>query len=174
MSGSRSTICRVLYFEQEGGRVRRPSEFPELAAVSVATHDLATLRGYWAENDIAARAELGMYKSADEERQARAGRARDKQLLLQALCEEGLWDPGLGEWTPGLSNAIHIYLARSRSRLLMIQLDDLASEQQQANLPGSTAGYPNWRRRLERSLDALLGDQEVGEAMAIIARERRR
>ncbi len=27
------------------------------------------MRGYWAENDIAARAELGMYKSADEERQ---------------------------------------------------------------------------------------------------------
>jgi hypothetical protein len=54
---------------QEGGRVRRPAEFPELADVSVATHDLATMRGYWAENDIAARAELGMYKSADEERQ---------------------------------------------------------------------------------------------------------
>jgi 4-alpha-glucanotransferase len=99
---------------QEGGRVRRSAEFPELADVSVATHDLATMRGYWAENDVAARTELGMYKSADEEA-TRADRARDKQLLLQAHCKEGLGDPGRAAWTPGLSNAIHIYLARPRA-----------------------------------------------------------
>lgn len=174
MASANVLSCRVLYFEMEHDRVRRPPEFPELASVSVATHDLATVRGYWAESDIDARARLGMYKSPEEERQARADRARDKRLLLQALSEEGLCDPGQAEWTPGLSSAIHIYLARSRSRLLMVQLDDLANERQQANLPGSTLGYPNWRKRLERSLGELMNDREVREAMTAIAQERRR
>jgi (1->4)-alpha-D-glucan 1-alpha-D-glucosylmutase len=173
--------CRVLYFEREHDRVRRPSEFPELASVSVATHDLATLRGYWTEEDVAVRARLGMFKSPEEERQARIGRARDKALLLQALGEEGLLSdeagtaaPGRLEWTPKLSAAIHIYLARSRSRLLMLQLDDLSNEQQQANLPGNAIGYPNWRKRLDRSLEDLMTDHDIRDAMATIVRERRR
>lgn len=181
MAGANVLSCRVLYFEQEHGRVRRPAEFPELASVSAATHDLATLRGYWTGNDIAARARLGMFKSPDEERQARINRARDKHVLLQALSEEGLLPDGVGpkasgepEWTPSLSVAIHVYLARSRSRLLMVQLDDLCGERQQANLPGSTVGYPNWQKRLGRSLEGLMADREVREAMATIDRERRR
>jgi 4-alpha-glucanotransferase len=181
MADANVLSCRVLYFEREGDRIRRPAEFPELASVSVATHDLATVRGYWGENDIAARAQLGMFKSPEEERQARADRARDKSLLLQALSHEGLLpdeggtaDPGQREWTSELSLAIHLYLARSRSRLLMVQLDDLSNEQQQANLPGSTGGYPNWRKRLDRSLEDLMADHAIREAMAAIAQERRR
>ena len=180
MAGANVLSCRVLYFELEHDRVRRPAEFPELASVSVATHDLATLRGYWTGDDIASRARLGMFKSPEEEQQAGTDRARDKRLLLRALSQEGLlpdesatMGAGPSEWTPKLSIAIHTYLARSRSRLFMVQLDDLSSEQHQANLPGSTVGYPNWRKRLDRSLEDLMADDEVREAMTAIARERR-
>ena len=181
MASANVLSCRVLYFEQEHGRVRRPAEFPALAAVSAATHDLPTLRGYWAEADIEARAGLGLYKTADDERRARAERAGDKRLLVQALRQEGLLpdedaasDAAPIDWTPALTNAFHIYLARSRSRLLMVQLDDLTNDERQANLPGTTVGYPNWCKRLERALEALAADREIGDAMAAIDRERRR
>jgi 4-alpha-glucanotransferase len=170
--------CRVLYFEQEHGRFRRPQEFPQLASVCATTHDLATLRGYWAAEDISAKARLGIFKSADEEQRARDQRAADKQALLRALEAETLLPDDLQnkheiEWTPLLANAIHAYLARSPSLLFMVQLNDLTNELSQTNLPGSTSEFPNWRRRLSRSLEEIAADPALADAMAAISRERR-
>ena len=36
---------RVLYFEKDGDRFKRPDEYPGLALACVTTHDLATLAG---------------------------------------------------------------------------------------------------------------------------------
>jgi 4-alpha-glucanotransferase len=168
--------CRILYFEREGDRFRGPGEFPMRAVLSATTHDLATLRGYWAAEDIAAKARLGIL-SGDEERQSSEERIRDKRLLLQALAEEGLLPDGLdpvrghAPWTPSLATAIHTYLARSRPVLFMLQLDDLTNEECQVNLPGSTRGYPNWRRRLSRSLDEIAGDPVIAQTLATVTRE---
>jgi 4-alpha-glucanotransferase len=168
--------CRVLYFERDGDRFRRPSELPERSAVSVATHDLATLRGYWMEEDITAKARLGFLRG-DDERQFRDERARDKRMLLQALASECLLPHGNADsdnslWTPALADAIHAYLARSPSLLLIVQLDDLTNEVHQVNLPGSITEYPNWRRRLGRSLEEMTVDPAIAQTMAMIGRER--
>ena len=58
--------------------------------------------------------------------------------------------------------------------LLLVQLDDLANEMHQANLPGSTTEYPNWRRRLSRRLGDLLNDPAIREQMGAIASARTR
>ncbi len=169
---------RVFYFERDHGRFRSPGEFPSLAAVSVSTHDLATLRGYWAEEDIRAKDALGIFASPEEKWRAQEERASDKALLLQALAHEALLPPGLSadaasvSWSPELATAVHAYLARSQAKLLLVQLDDLAGEELQANLPGSTSGYPSWRRRLRRSIEELSAAPQIREAVAIIAAER--
>jgi 4-alpha-glucanotransferase len=167
---------RVLYFERDGDRFRRPSELPVRASVSVATHDLATLRGYWMEEDITVKARLG-FLQGDEERQFRDERACDKRLLLQALASECLLphdyvDSNNSLWTPALADAIHAYLARSPSLLLIVQLEDLANEVRQANLPGSITEYPNWRQRLSRSLEEMANDPVIAQTMTMIGRER--
>ncbi len=164
--------CRILYFERDGDRFHRPGELPAQAVVAAATHDLATLRGYWTGEDIAAKARLGILKE-DEERRSRDERARDKQRLLQALAEEGLHAAADdAPWTPQLADAVHAYLARSPALLLLVQMDDLADEARQVNLPGSTVEYPNWRRRLGRTLEEMTKDPAIAQAAATIARER--
>jgi len=55
-----------------------------------------------------------------------------------------------------------------------VQLDDLTDERQQANLPGSSTEFPNWRRRLNRSLEELIADNDLKAAMTMIADERNR
>jgi len=165
--------CRILYFERKGDSFRRPREFPKLAAVSVTTHDLATLRGYWVGEDIAAKRRLG-FLTGGEASQLWDDRRRDKHLLLQALADEGLIKDLSDEatWLPPLTVAIQAYLARSPSLLFMVHLDDLASEARQINLPGSTTDYPNWRRRLGRSLQEMASDPTIAKMMAAIASER--
>jgi len=60
-----------------------------------------------------------------------------------------------------LGEAIHTYLARSRARLMLVQLEDVAGESEQANLPGTTDGHPNWRRRLSLRLEDILAGPEL-------------
>ena len=168
---------QVLYFERDHDRFRRSAEFPQLATVCAATHDLPTLRGYWTSDDIAARAKVGLLPSPEDEARKRWEREDDKRLLMRALADECLLpngvDPAVGiEWSPELGYAIHAYLARAPSVLMMVQLDDLADEQHQANLPGTTNAYPNWRRRLHHSLEYLSGEASVGETVAAVDRER--
>ena len=179
MSEANVLSCRVFYFEGGHDRYRRPAEYPPLAAVSVSTHDLATLRGFWDGCDLSAKARLELFKSAEDEAAARAHRRAEKRRLLQGLADEGLLTPGMSPsdvdhvaWSPELSRAVHCYLARTPSALLLVQLDDLAGEPHQINLPGSTTQYPNWRRRFTRSLDELLTDPDVEQQMRAIAADR--
>jgi 4-alpha-glucanotransferase len=179
MAAANVLSCRVFAFERDGGRFRRPGEYPLLASVSAATHDLATLAGFWGGDDIAAKARLGLFKSPDEEAKARSGRSADKHMLLQALADEALLPDGVLPseadrlpWTPELALAVHAYLARSPSLLFLVQLDDLAGEAHQANLPGSTTQYPSWRRRQSRMLDELFTDPATQREMTVIAAER--
>ena len=80
--------CRVFSFERDRDRFRRPGEYPRLASVFASTHDLATLAGFWCLDDIAAKANLGLFKLPEEEAQLRAGRLAEKRMLLQALADE--------------------------------------------------------------------------------------
>jgi len=179
MAAANVLSCRIFAFEREHDRFRRPNEYPPLASVSAATHDLATLSGFWSGADIAAKAKLGLFKSPAEAAQARSGRAVDKRLLLQALADEALLPEGVLpadldslDWSPELVLAVHAYLARSPSLLFLAQLDDLAGEARQANLPGSTTQYPNWRRRQARTIDDLFDDAATKKQMTTIAVER--
>jgi len=175
---------RILAFERRGdGSFIRPGEYPPLAAASAATHDLATLKGFWLGCDIAWRRRLGLYPDAEAEAGEAAERNRDRHLLLEALAAEGLvGGDGFAAFLPTdndprysaeLGEAIHAFLAGSRARLMLVQLEDIAGEGEQANLPGTSDGHPNWRRRLSRRLEELLGGTEIARLAARIGELRR-
>ena len=47
------------------------------------------------------------------------------------------------------------FLARTRSRLLAISLEDLLGVVDQPNIPGTVDEHPNWRQRLPIALDEM-------------------
>ena len=153
---------KVLYFEKDGDRFKRPHEYPELSLACVATHDLATLTGFWDADDIDLKERVGLYPSAEAAHGERESRDHDRRLLLDALAGEGLLPAGVdpetadrAPLTPALAAAVHGYLARSPACVLMVQIDDLMGEPEQVNLPGTVDERPNWRRRLSMAADRL-------------------
>ena len=160
--------CCVLYFERgEGSEFLPPDAYPEEALVSVSTHDLPTLRGYWLAHDVEWRERLNLFPDAEAAARAREERSAERPRLLHALARAGLLPPGIDpesppeELTPELVLAVHRFLAATPGALLMIQLEDALGEIDQPNLPGTTDEHPNWRRKLPLTLERLANDPTV-------------
>jgi 4-alpha-glucanotransferase len=176
---------RVVMFERRwDGNFIPPAGYPPLAAASAATHDLATLKGFWLGRDIAWRQRLALYPDAAAEEADISDRQTSRWQLLEALAHEGLMPYGrFAEFLPPgaepvytaeLGQAILGYLARSRARLMLVQIEDVAGEVEQANLPGTSDAHPNWRRRLAARLDEILDGPGMRRIAALVNTERRR
>jgi len=160
---------RLLYFEQDrNGRMRKPEEYPLDALVSATTHDLPTLAGFWLGRDIEARRGAGLLPDDATYRQMLADRAREKQKLLDLLTDLKLlpdWFPrncnDVPDLTGELHNAIVGILASTPSKLMVLNHEDLLKETEQQNLPGTTAEYPNWRRKMRCTVEELWESPEV-------------
>jgi 4-alpha-glucanotransferase len=176
---------RVAMFERrDGGAFVPPREYPALAAASAATHDVATLKGFWLGIDIAWRRRLNLYPDAEAQESEARERERDRRLLLDALAGEGLLPPErFGEflsesgepiYSAALGDAMLAYLARSRARLMLVQLEDVVGEGEQANLPGTTEAHPNWRRRMHSKLQDIVAGADLARVAALIDEARAR
>ena len=175
---------RIVAFERRAdGKFLRPWEYPALAAASAATHDLPTLKGFWLGRDIAWRHRLGSYPDAAVEAAELKERYSSRWQLLEALEAEGLMprdrfgqfisDNADPVFTEELGLAILAFLARSRARLMLVQLEDVAAEEEQANLPGTDDEHPNWRRKLAMRLEELLASSEFHRIATRVNEERR-
>ena len=154
---------RLFYFEKHSreGSFRASSEYPRQALVSSATHDLPTLAGFWLGRDIEARRAAGL---ADEQgyRNQWHDRRREKQGMLDALHAEHLLPDyfernadHIPDLNGDLHNAIAGFLAQMPSMILLLNQEDFTKETEQQNLPGSTAEYPNWRRKMKFAIEDL-------------------
>ena len=171
---------RLLYFSRgDGGRFLTPGEFPVNALVTSATHDLATLAGFWEGRDLELRQALGLFPREAMRLQQLEERKRDCARLLEALQRESLLPPDVSpepRWplpmTPQLGLAVQEYLARTPSRVLIVQLEDVFGCRDQVNLPGTVDQYPNWRRKLPLELEKWEEDGRFAELARRLAPER--
>jgi (1->4)-alpha-D-glucan 1-alpha-D-glucosylmutase len=162
--------CRLLIFARDGDRYLAPEEYPARALVSTGTHDLPPLLGFIEGSDIEARKEIGLYQSEERYRAAHAERAQERQRLREAVHGAGF---ATGDDMVSILAAAHGFLARTPCTLLLVQMEDLALERQQPNLPGGDR-YPNWRRKLSRDLEAIFADPSTDAILGAVRRERPR
>mgnify|MGYP000734171607 CR=1 FL=1 len=169
---------RLLLFErEEDGMFHAPSDYPAQALVAATTHDLPTLKGYWAGRDIEMKDESHLYPLPEDGADDRRTRGQDLRQLWESLRSVGIALPETRPdmLSPDVISKIYQFLAQTPSRLLMVQLEDLLGELDTPNLPGAAeSAYPSWRMRLGRELDAWLKDPASKGFAQLVSRERRR
>ncbi len=103
---------------------------PPDTVASTGTHDLPTWAAYW--------------------RDAQAG---SRERLLEAFRSSGI--DMFGDGLTAVLVAAYRYLARSASRLVLLQLEDGVGSYDQVNVPGTVDEEPNWQRKLAVPLETL-------------------
>jgi 4-alpha-glucanotransferase len=148
---------KVLFFERNRDRFIRPDEWQREVLASVSTHDLPTLRAWWEASDIELRASLGMYPEGLDLGELATARQHDRELLIEAMAEAGVrprWP--VDHFEPDFAAAVHAFLASTASALVAVQAEDLLGMVEPVNVPGTSAEYPNWRRKLSADIDEIL------------------
>ena len=150
---------QVLRFARDWDRLLPPARYPVNAVACAASHDMATITGWWQGNDIDERVALGLLDAAAEAAERRA-RGVEKAELVALLEAEGLAGGDLVA-------SVHALLARTPCRLVLLQADDLAGEVVGVNLPGTDRERPNWRRRLRVDVAELVALRKEGQGSAL-------
>ncbi|WGF89311.1 4-alpha-glucanotransferase [Marinivivus vitaminiproducens] len=169
---------RLLFFERDADGFRPPEAYPASALVSVSTHDLATLEGFWIGNDVGWRARIAETQDAKALKKASRDRRSEVKALCAALKTAGLLPKGMKPKAPpervddALAAACHRFLARTPSQVMIVQLEDLAGLVEQANLPGTIDEHPNWRRRLPSPVVKLFKTPRARAILHAVTSER--
>jgi (1->4)-alpha-D-glucan 1-alpha-D-glucosylmutase len=169
---------RLLFFERNAdGDFKKPAEYPLDALVAASTHDLATLTGFWQGHDLEVRQKLNLFPSDDIRKQYVLNRAQERARIVLALegeklLAEGEVNPVDSPMTPELTAAVYAYLAKTPSRLLVVQPEDVLGVVEQANMPGTVEEQPNWRRKLPLAVEEIENDARFHATTETLARLR--
>jgi 4-alpha-glucanotransferase len=159
---------KVLFFERwESGLFQRPELYPAQSMVTVSTHDLPTLTGWWTGRDLHWRQTLNLYPSEAMGQQERNDRIKDRDLLIAALDDLGVIDlANLPQKSPALMNtelsiAVQKYMAKAPSHIQLIPLEDSLEIVEQVNIPGTIDEHPNWRQKLPIMMEDFWQEHSV-------------
>ena len=176
LAKARVLSYRVFYFERGAdGAMKSPGDYPAQSLAVATTHDLPTLTGFWSGEDLQVRAGLGAFIDDAARQQTWEERQRDKAGILSALKRESLLPNGVTEdlatapaMTTDLCRAIHLYLARTSSYIMLANLEDGLGELSQTNLPGTVDSHPNWTRKYAFRVEEMLCDERLGQLGAVL------
>lgn len=134
----------VLWFEADhNGQPLEAQWWREYCMASVTTHDLPPTLGYLAGDHVRLRDDLGLLtEPLDEEL---AGAQREQAGWLDLLVREGLLPNENRDQSVEVMLALHKFLLRTPSKVLLAGLTDAVGERRAQNQPGTINEYPNWR-----------------------------
>ncbi len=149
----------VLQYEMDANSPISADVVPHDSISSLNTHDMPTFAAYCRGLDLKFREESHLITKM----QAKVEAARRKKSLNQLPVENKRTLKSL------LSACLNL-LASSRSRFLLINLEDLWLETEPQNVPVSGEGYPNWQKKMGKTLKEIRQDKHICAILKKVAR----
>ncbi|WP_028347100.1 4-alpha-glucanotransferase [Bradyrhizobium murdochi] len=144
----------VMMFERDDhGSFRSIDHYLTNALVTFNTHDLSTYAGWRSFGDLKLKRSLGIDPGESDEARWHALAMLDDVLRHHAIYRNDLY-------------SVANFLARTKSRLLAVSLEDLLGVVDQPNIPGTVNEHPNWRRRLPVSIEEMTSTIDIAALKA--------
>ncbi|MDO9334731.1 MAG: 4-alpha-glucanotransferase [Dehalococcoidales bacterium] len=159
----------VMHYELAGNTQPLLSNPHPHSVVSLNTHDMPPFASFWTGQDITDRARTGIITEAMA-RKERAIRAIVKKRLVNFLKKRGLLS-GQPDTSAVLKGCLS-FLAASRSRLLLVNMEDLWLETNAQNIPSTTTEHPNWLRKARLSFESFCQMPQIATILREINRLR--
>ena len=148
---------KVMMFERDDDGVFRGIDYyTPNALVTFNTHDLSTYAGWRSFSDLKLKRSLGIDPGESDDARWHALTMLSDALRRHAIDRHDLY-------------AVANFLARTRSRLLAISLEDLLGVIDQPNIPGTVNEHPNWRQRLPVTIGMIASAIDVSALKAATA-----
>src|SRR6267142_7151199 len=139
----------VMMFERDDqGAFLGIDHYSADALVTFNTHDLSTYAGWRSFGDLKLKRSLGIDPGESDDARWHALAMLDDVLRHHAIDRNDLY-------------SVANFLARTKSRLLAVSLEDLLGVVDQPNIPGTVNEHPNWRRRLPVPLEDMTSTVDV-------------
>ena len=159
---------KVMFFERwESGLFKRPEEFNKESIVTIATHDTATLAGWWTGKDLEWREKLDIYPTKEAGEKDRSARAGERKMMIDALNDLHVINmENSPQQSPPIMNteltlAVQKYLAKAHSHIQLIPIEDALENVEQVNIPGTIDEHPNWLQKLPVTVDEFWATDSV-------------
>ncbi len=144
----------VMMFERDdAGSFRSIDHYLTNALVTFNTHDLSTYAGWRSFGDLKLKRSLGIDPGESDDARWHALAMLDEVLRHHAIDRNDLC-------------SVANFLARTKSRLLAVSLEDLLGVVDQPNIPGTVDEHPNWRRRLPVPIEEMTSTVDVAALKA--------
>ncbi len=161
----------VLQFELGTGRRGALPAIPERCLAGLNTHDMHTFASYMSARDLEDARALGLLTAPRlrEEKRDRKALIRSLAALLRRAGHLTARRPGRRQ----MLRALLAWIASSRARGLVLNVEDLWGEIHPQNTPGTTTERPNWKRKARYDLKALVRQPEALAIMRLVDRHRK-
>lgn len=144
------------YMRTPTGGFTDTAQTRQMALCTFATHDTPTTAGFFAAEDAHVRHQIGGMDQATLDT-TRKDRLRAQETLAAA-------DP-VAE--------VHRRLASANASMVAVQLDDIAGQTSQHNLPGTVDSYPNWRLKAPFTTNEIATSQAFAEIAGVMRAQNR-
>ncbi len=159
----------VLQFSASPGR---PLRVPAACVASWNTHDMPPFAAFWAAQDIPQALAAGRIDARRAEAEQRR-REAVRRWLVRELRRCGALPAGRTPRLVEVFEASLEALGASPARVVQVQLEDLWFERRPQNVPGTTDGAANWRRRARYDLERVRRSPTVRRRLGRLRRARR-
>lgn len=139
----------VMMFERDdAGAFKGVDTYWTNALITFNTHDLSTYSGWRGFHDLKVKRSLGIDPGESDEARWHALGMLDKILGQNGIEGHTFY-------------SVARFMARTKSRMLAISLEDLLRIVDQPNIPGTVNEHPNWRQRISVSLEQMASAIDV-------------
>jgi 4-alpha-glucanotransferase len=150
----------MMFQRDDDGRFRGVDRYQPNALITFNTHDLSTYAGWRSFSDLRMKRSLGLDPGEADDARWYALGLLDEVLRSQDIHQNDLY-------------SVAKFLARTKSRLMAISLEDLLGVIDQPNIPGTVDEHPNWRQRLPVPVEEIAAAIDV-TALKNVTHERMR